>query len=192
MPDFIGLLSLIGGSSARLEPTSAFLGAAGMADLTAEESSMASSGTSQRVIAPLRLVAEQAFSRTAGVPLVQENRIRILKNGQENYPAWLDAIGAPRKRVHFESYIIHADDIGYRFADLLCTKARKGVRVRVIYDWFGARGASSWTFWRRWWRISRCVLRPHCDPISRGSPSLVVRPTSQRQVHRRPSSVRSI
>jgi hypothetical protein len=77
------------------------------------------------VIAPPRLVAEQAFSRPAGAPLVQENRIRILKIGQGNYPAWLDALGAARKTVHFESYIIHADDIGYRFADLLCTNARK-------------------------------------------------------------------
>jgi len=77
------------------------------------------------VIAPLRLVAEQAFSRPAGAPLVQENRIRILKIGQGNYPAWLDALGAAMKTVHFESYIINADDIGYRFADLLCTNARK-------------------------------------------------------------------
>ena len=115
---------------------------------------------------PLRLLAEQAFSRTAGAPLVQENRIQLLKNAEENYPAWLEAIGGARKTVHFESYIIHADDIGNRFADLLCAKARDGVRVRLIYDWFGARGASSWRFWRRM-RLAgvevRCFNPPRLD-----------------------------
>jgi cardiolipin synthase len=78
----------------------------------------------QGAVQPLRLMAEQAFSRAAGAPLVQENRIQLLKNAQENYPAWLEAISSAQKTVHFESYIIHADDIGNRFA-----KAREGVRV---------------------------------------------------------------
>ena len=124
MTDFIGLLVFDRCSlSARLEPTSAFLGAAGMADLTAEGSSVASSSTSQGVIAPLHLVAEAGVRANCGrAPLVQENRIRMLKNGQENYPAWLDAVGATRETLHFESYIIHADDVGYRFADCCARK----------------------------------------------------------------------
>ena len=117
-------------------------------------------------VQPLRLLAEQAFSRAAGAPLVQENRIQLLKNAEENYPAWLDAIGSARKTVHFESYIIHADDVGNHFADLLCAKARDRVRVRVIYDWFGARGASSWRFWRRLRQAGvevRCFNPPRFD-----------------------------
>lgn len=97
---------------------------------------------------PLRLLADQAFSRVAGAPLVTGNRVQILRNGEENYPAWLAAIESASETVNFESYIIHADAVGRRFADLMGTKAREGVRVRVIYDWFGARGASSWRFWR--------------------------------------------
>jgi phosphatidylserine/phosphatidylglycerophosphate/cardiolipin synthase-like enzyme len=34
-------------------------------------------------------------------------------------------------------YIIHRDDVGRRFVAELATKARQGVAVRVIYDWFG-------------------------------------------------------
>jgi phosphatidylserine/phosphatidylglycerophosphate/cardiolipin synthase-like enzyme len=34
-------------------------------------------------------------------------------------------------------YIIHRDPVGRRFINLLAAKAREGVRVRVIYDWFG-------------------------------------------------------
>jgi len=134
--------------------------------MSAERHTLVTSGVSRDAVAPLRLLAEQAFSRAAGAPLVQENRIRILKDARENYPAWLDAIGAAKSTVHFESYIIHADDIGHRFADLMCAKAREGVRVRLIYDWFGARGASSWRFWRRMRQSGvevRCFNPPRLD-----------------------------
>lgn len=127
---------------------------------------MASSGASPSAVGPLRLLAEQAFSRAAGAPLLQENRIQLLKNAQENYPAWLAAIGSATETVNFESYIIHADDIGQRFEELLCAKARDRVRVRLIYDWFGARGASSWRFWRRLRQAGvevRCYNPPRLD-----------------------------
>jgi cardiolipin synthase len=100
--------------------------------MNAGSGSLTTSRAERGAVQPLRLLAEQAFSRAAGAPLVQENKIQLLKNAEENYPAWLEAIGAARKTVHFESYIIHADDIGNRFADLLCAKARDGVRVRLI------------------------------------------------------------
>ncbi len=96
-----------------------------------------------------RHLAEQAFSRAAGAPLVPGNRIRILKNAQENYPVWLAAIEQAKRNVHFESYIIKDDRIGQRFADAFIRKAREGVRVRVIYDWLGARGILSRRFWKR-------------------------------------------
>ena len=44
-----------------------------------------------------RVAADQAFSRAAGAPLVEGNAVRLLKDGTENYPAWLAAIeGAER------------------------------------------------------------------------------------------------
>ena len=42
-----------------------------------------------RSLATVRVMADQAFSRAAGAPLVQGNAVRILKDGAENYPAWL-------------------------------------------------------------------------------------------------------
>lgn len=97
----------------------------------------------------LRVIAEQAFSRTAGAPLVSGNAIRLLRDAGENYPAWLDAIGSARRSVLFENYIVHDDAVGRRFADALAAKAREGVRVRVIYDWFGCLGTASRAFWNR-------------------------------------------
>src|SRR5215469_1144689 len=99
--------------------------------------------------ASVRALAEQAFSRAAGTPLVSGNTIRLLKDAQENYPAWLDAIAHATRFVHFESYIIHDDDVGGTFSDALIAKAREGVRVRVIYDWMGGLGKTSRRFWNR-------------------------------------------
>jgi len=100
-------------------------------------------------ISPMRTLAEQAFSRTAGAPLVPGNRIRLLKDARENYPAWLEAMCSATQTIHFESYIIYDDDVGRQFADVLIAKAREGVRVRLLYDWMGGVGKASSRFWRR-------------------------------------------
>jgi cardiolipin synthase len=97
----------------------------------------------------VRALANQAFSRAAGAPLIAGNSIRLLKDAQANYPAWLDAIHAARQHVHFESYIIHDDETGYTFADALIAKARDGIHVRLIYDWLGGLGTASRGFWNR-------------------------------------------
>jgi cardiolipin synthase len=95
-----------------------------------------------------RTLADQAFSRASGAPLVPGNSVRILKDAAENYPAWLEAIATARRTIHFESYIIHEDQAGHRFAEALAAKAREGVPVRLLYDWLGALGHASRGFWR--------------------------------------------
>lgn len=63
--------------------------------------------------------------------------MRVLRDAVENYPAWEEAIATARRSVHIEMYIFHRDAVGRRFVDLLTARARAGVEVRVIYDWFG-------------------------------------------------------
>lgn len=96
-----------------------------------------------RSSAPLRLLAEQALSRTAGAPLVPGNQVRLLRDAGENYPAWLAAIASARHTIFFENYIIESDPVGVRFVDALMERARAGIQVRVIYDWFGGLGLGS-------------------------------------------------
>src|SRR5690349_14584240 len=96
-----------------------------------------------------RELAERAFSRSAGAPLLPGNQIRLLKNAGENYPAWLEAIARARTRVHFENYILADDEVGNQFADALIERARAGVAVRVIYDWLGVFRKASRSFWAR-------------------------------------------
>jgi cardiolipin synthase len=75
--------------------------------------------------------------------------VRLLKDAEQNYPAWLNAIANAKKRIHFESYIIHEDETGDEFADALIAKVQQGVRVRLIYDWMGGLGKTSRHFWNR-------------------------------------------
>ncbi len=99
------------------------------------------------ILMEMRTLSSRAFSRAAGAPLVEGNYIRLLKDAGENYPAWLEAISAAKEKIYFESYIIHKDSAGQMFADALIAKAKQGVRVRLIYDWFGNLGNNSKTFW---------------------------------------------
>jgi cardiolipin synthase len=93
-------------------------------------------------------MAEQAFSRAAGAPLVGGNSVRVLKDAQENFPAWLSAIRGATRKIFFEHYIVADDEIGREFVAALAERARAGVRVRVIHDWFGDLGVARSKLWR--------------------------------------------
>jgi phosphatidylserine/phosphatidylglycerophosphate/cardiolipin synthase-like enzyme len=84
-----------------------------------------------------RELSELAFTRATGAAPIAGNRVRILRNAEENYPAWEEAIRRAERSIHMEMYIIHWDAIGRKFVDLLAAKAREGVKVRLLYDWFG-------------------------------------------------------
>lgn len=95
----------------------------------------------------IRELADQAFSRAAGAPLIAGNRVKLLRDAAQNYPAWLKAIESAERYIHFESYIIHEDDQGWKFAEALIAKAKQGVCVRLVYDWMGGFGKTSRSFW---------------------------------------------
>jgi cardiolipin synthase len=75
------------------------------------------------------------------MPALVNNRIRLLRDGDEAYPAMLEAIDEARSSIHLETYIIRPDRIGRRFMDLLSRKARQGVPVRFLYDRLGSSAA---------------------------------------------------
>lgn len=95
------------------------------------------------------VIASHALTRITGSPLLRGNRVRLLRDARENYPAWLGAIDGAQRSIDFESYIIHEDIEGRLFVDRLINAARRGVAVRVIYDWLGGLGNASGRLWRR-------------------------------------------
>jgi cardiolipin synthase len=62
----------------------------------------------------------------------------LLLDGRETYPAMLEAIGAARRRVLLETYILRDDRTGRLFARALADRARAGCEVRVLLDAFGS------------------------------------------------------
>jgi cardiolipin synthase len=93
----------------------------------------------------LSVLAERAYSRTSGADAIHGNRVKLLIDASENYPAWLEAIRGAQKSILFEMYILDDDAIGRDFVEALSERARAGVTVKVLIDWLGGRrGAHAW------------------------------------------------
>jgi cardiolipin synthase len=75
---------------------------------------------------------------TTGVPFVKDNKITILNNGDQFYPAMLEAIGDAAKTITMEAYIFWKGDIGHRFAEALAARRRAGVTVKLLLDAVGS------------------------------------------------------
>ena len=71
-------------------------------------------------------------------PVLDGNKVELLQNDDEYFPAMLAAIRGARKTVNFEAYIIYSDKIGWAFRDALCERARNNVEVRVLLDGLGS------------------------------------------------------
>jgi len=76
---------------------------------------------------------------TTGYPMTSSTSVRLLVDGAATYDAIVEAIGAARKHVHIEYYILTADQSGTRFRDALIERAKAGVRVRLLLDGVGSR-----------------------------------------------------
>lgn len=83
-------------------------------------------------------LAGLAMTRAAGAPASEGNAVTLLRDANENFPAWLAAIERAQHSVLFECYIVANDALGRSFASLLAQKARAGVKVCVMVDWLGS------------------------------------------------------
>jgi cardiolipin synthase len=121
-----------------------------------------------------------AINRAAGGRPVPGNQVNLLIDGPNTYRAMLETIAGARRWVHFENYIIRSDAAGWRFAELLASRAREGVQVRVLYDWLGSVSTAR-SFWR-YLRKAGVEVRPFHPPqlvdvvtnVSRNHRKLVV------------------
>ncbi len=83
----------------------------------------------------------RALSRLAGRPLEGGNRLQLLRDGPQSHAAQLEAISGARHHVHLETYLLTDGEIGLRYAEALCERARAGIKVRLMLDGIGAWGA---------------------------------------------------
>jgi cardiolipin synthase A/B len=73
-----------------------------------------------------------------GVPATEGNQVDALVNGDQIFPAMLEAIGDARRTIDLLTFVYWRGGIGTRFAEALSDKAGSGVRVRVLLDAWGA------------------------------------------------------
>jgi cardiolipin synthase len=100
--------------------------------------SIARTGTDSSVAPELTQLA-RVGELLSGRPLLRGNQVRVLENGDEAYPAMIEAIDAARRTVALSSYIFGSDAAGTRFVTALAAAVQRGVEVRVLVDGFGAR-----------------------------------------------------
>lgn len=70
---------------------------------------------------------------------VAGNRVTLLRNGAEFFPALLAAIESASEDVRIETYIFADDEAGRAVGEALKRAARRGVAVRLLVDGFGSR-----------------------------------------------------
>jgi cardiolipin synthase len=138
----------------------------------------------QSEIAPRELSCEgtleaaesaRALSANLNAPILEGNAIDVLLNGDEIFPAMLEAIRQATDSVHLLTYIYWEGEIACQFADELTAAARRGVRVRLLVDAVGGakmantmvnelRAAGCTFAWfrpLRWYNLGRFNNRTH-------------------------------
>jgi len=80
----------------------------------------------------------RSMGQLLGPAVLPGNRVTALQNGDQIFPAMLEAIRAAQESIAFETYIYWSGDIGRQFSDALCERAQAGVKVHVLLDWLGA------------------------------------------------------
>ncbi len=78
-----------------------------------------------------------------GADLTRGNRYDVLTNGDQIFPAMLEAIAEARTRIVFETYIYDSGDIAGQFTGLLESAAHRGVTCRIVVDAVGSSGMES-------------------------------------------------
>lgn len=80
----------------------------------------------------------RSMSMLLGPPMEEGNQVEVLLNGDQIFPAMLEAIAGARRTITFETFIYWSGDIGRRFAEALSERARAGVKVHLLLDWVGS------------------------------------------------------
>ena len=66
------------------------------------------------------------------------NRIELLENGEQFYPAVHTAIDEAKSRVILESFIWFEDEVGKQLHAVLLRAAQRGVKIDVLLDGYGS------------------------------------------------------
>ncbi len=74
-----------------------------------------------------------------GTPFTEGNALTVLRNGDQIFPAMLEAIRAAEETVDLMTFVYWRGDIAREFATLMSERAQRGLRVRLLIDALGGR-----------------------------------------------------
>lgn len=77
-----------------------------------------------------------------GSRIVHGNAVETLVNGDAIFPAMLEAVSEAERTVNFETYVFRDGRLPQAFLDAFSERARAGVEVRLVLDWYGSRQMS--------------------------------------------------
>lgn len=87
-------------------------------------------------------------SKLTDFPLYPDNSVTPFHNGDEAYPAMLDAINKAQDHVFLSTYIFNYGEVAKKFIAALIAAKNRGVNVRVLVDGIGALYS-----WKKPWKI---------------------------------------
>ena len=88
---------------------------------------------------PLAQVLRRRLEVIIGTPFTEGNALTVLRNGDQIFPAMLDAIRGAQSTVDLMTFVYWRGDIAVEFAAAMSERARAGVRVRLLIDALGGR-----------------------------------------------------
>lgn len=117
------------------------LGVARIRRHTEHEMAECGADSLQHLLEPYRVeggIISRTLERCCGYPLCGGNDIRLLRDGDDTYPALHRSIRSAKKFIMVEFFIIRDDRVGSTLRKLLEERAREGLSVYVIYDEVGS------------------------------------------------------
>ena len=107
------------------------------------------------------LIAE-LVARTSLSVVTTRNRLTVLRNASEAYPALFEDLKAARRSIHMQYFSWGSDELGEGLLDVLAQKVAEGVEVRILYDPLG-----SLTMLRRSYLRRMRAAGIRMEPVSR-------------------------
>ena len=89
---------------------------------------------------------EDALDQATGTEVQRGNAVEPLFDGVTSFAARKQLIESAKHTIHLQTFIFDDDATGKETAALLCAAARRGVKVRVIYDALGSNRAANALF----------------------------------------------
>ena len=97
------------------------------------------------------------ISAHTDAPIIGGNRVELLFNGEEIFPAMLDGIRSARKSITYLQYLYKGGDIAFELAQAFAERCRAGVRVNILIDDHG--GSEMPAEIPELWRQSGCQMK---------------------------------